>query len=61
LGGGELLRGNHRWRCEWYGRRRSFFFFFFDDDDFVVGCEEECSLGISQAWACAPQLKGDED
>lgn len=43
------------WGCEWDGRRRSFFFFFcFDDDDFVVGCEEECSLGITQTWACAP-------
>jgi hypothetical protein len=58
------LRGDDGgWGCEWDGGRRSFFFFFFffDDDDFVVGCEEECSLGISQAWACAPQLKGDED
>jgi len=56
LGGGELLRGDDGgWGCEWDGRRRSFFFFFcFDDDDFVVGCEEECSLGITQTWACAP-------
>jgi hypothetical protein len=51
------LRGDDGgWGCEWDGGRRSFFFFFFFffDDDFVVGCEEECSLGITQAWACAP-------